>query len=548
ARSTQHAARSTQHAARSTLVSSDVGLKLGILAAALCLGGWNDGQVGVKTEHISSWGSGTLSSPIVVNRDNPWFEGWYSAPPGRWMFAAGTYSHVYSSSPFAGGHLRTFEFAEPSWNSIDDWQTPIRGDSLHGYGGYQTPDEAGWLKWAMRSGNLVPGGLYAATLAYSGPSGPSTWFKLADDVLVVPVVVIAWRKNYPAAGDPQWQDFRTRAAALFDFIPFQGSRTTNWPADWGESSFWFPEPTMWPWTKFESEDPTAYYDPPDDVWTQCGIQFQVVAAFMFDAPKQFEQYCYAGARHFYDADSERNNLIEGAVGQHGRKLLVTDLSPVFAEFGYLACSNFWGNWVVGSATFEIDRADASPPSNLVAHELGHVLLGSGHSSAPGNLMRPAPANDHGLDAFQCSTARAAARDFAARFWTFNRAIGRISAQNPYAPTYIYGEDPGPVSMEYSCCQNGSEKSWEQAGVCLLGGGDILPDQKCTVCCQIQQSPPDARFRPLGGCPEPDVILEDWCDQVCCEIDAQRQLMSRLKCDNTPEAVEVDKSLCSRRSR
>ncbi len=103
-------------------------------------------------------------------------------------------------------------------------------------------------------------------------------------------------------------------------------------------------------------------------------------------------------------------------------------------------------------------------------------------------------------------------------------------------------------MGYSCCQNGSEKSWEQADVCLLGGGEILPDQKCTVCCQVAQSPPDARFRPLGGCPEPDVILEDWCDQVCCEIDTQRLLMSRLKCDSTPGASEVDKSLCGRRSR
>jgi hypothetical protein len=480
-----------------------------------------------------------MNDPVIVSRDNPWFEGWYNAPPGRWLSAAGTYSHVYGASPFAGGFIRTWEFSEPGWSAFDDWQTPIRGDVLAGYGGFQTSDELGWLSWAVRAGNLVPGGLYAVALANSAGPSASTWYKLDDNVLVVPVVVIAWHTNNIYAGSAAAQDYRSRASALFDFIPFRGSRTSNWPTDWLE-------PSVWPWTKTQADDPTADYDPPDDVWSQCGIQFQVVRVFRF--PFDFSASpCQAHEHNFADPTTVRDPLIDSAIGPVERAILVDELAPVFANFGYLNCANFFGNAVPEKKVIELDRADLPPPSNLVAHELGHVLLGAGHHSSPQNLMAAAPANAHALTEAQCQSARVVARDLAARFWDYNAKTRRIRAQNPHTPVYVYGEDPVSISTQQSCCEFSGEKSWTTAGECVGVGGEILPDAKCTECCEVSQIPLIGRFKPLDECPDERVRPDVKCDKVCCSLATpmgnQFQFMSRLQCENTFGATLVATSYC-----
>jgi len=479
-----------------------------------------------------------MTDPIVVNRDNPWLEGWYEAPPGRWMQASGIYSNAYSNSPLAGGFIRTYEFWEPSWNAVDDWQTPIRGDSLAGSNGYQTSSENGWLNWAVRSGNFVPGGLYAVALANANGSAPSTWFKLADSVIVLPVIAISWQVNNQDAGGAAAQDFRTRASALFDFIPFQGSRTSNWPADWAT------DPSSWPWSKHAADDPVAYYDPPDDVWSQCGIQFQVVRTFRFSVAST-NPACYGASPTImtYDAIGQR---ILAAVGPSEWSLIFNDLMPLVANFAYMNCANFFGNWVVDQKQVEIDRADVFPPSNVVAHELGHWLLGAGHESPP-NLMAAAPANGHALTPTQCADAKAMARDMAARFRIYNEKIGRIRPDNPYAPLYPPGEDPVLVSSQNTCCDTAGVKSWTLDALCISAGGEILPDAKCTECCQVSEYPPDAAFRPLGDCPVGQLLPTAQCDAVCCAVEGrggpQYSKISRLACDSTPGATLVSMSYC-----
>lgn len=501
--------------------------------------GWSNNQAGVKMSHISSWGAGTMTDPIVVNRDNPWLEGWYEAPPGRWMQASGTYSNAYSSSPFAGGFIRTYEFWEPSWNAVDDWQTPIRGDSLAGFNGYQTSGENGWLNWAVRSGNFVPGGLYAVALANANGPTPSTWFKLADDVIVLPVIAISWQVDNQDAGGASAQDFRTRASALFDFIPFQGSRTSNWPADWTT------DPSSWPWSKHAADDPTAYYDPPDDIWSQCGIQFQVVRTFRF-MKSNADIGCSEGGANLASYNDIGQRIL-AAVGASQWSLIFDELNPLVVNFAHVNCPYWFGNWVVNHKQVEIDRADLLPPSNVVAHELGHWLVGSGHHSSAQNLMAATPANAHGLTQSQCDAARTTARDMAARFRAYNEKIGRIRPGNPYTPLYPPGEDPVLLSSQNTCCETAGEKSRTLADLCLGAGGEILPDSKCTDCCQISEYPPNAAFRPLGDCPAPQLLPTAQCEAVCCAVAGrggpQYSKVSRLACDTTPGAALVSMSYC-----
>ncbi len=449
------------------------------------------------------------------------------------MSAGGVYSHQYSNSAFAGGFLRTFEFWDQGLTAVDDWQTPIRGIT-----GYQSSSQ-GWLNWAVRAGNFVPGGVYATTLANGTGPSPSTWFKLADDVIVLPVIVVSRISSAPAWGPESAQDYRTRALALFDFIPFQGSRTSNWPADWNP-------PSSHPWNKTAAADPVGTFDPPDDIWEQCGIQFQVIRAFKFPQPAPPTLPCQVASPQLKSYGEIGLEDIRPAVGESEYSLIFDQLHPLVVSFGYANCSNWYGQYIPGQNLVEIDLADAAPPRVLIAHELGHIIFGAGHDGDPNNLM-VGTLTGQALRPVQCEQARDWARGLSAGFRDFNEKIGRIRPENPYTPLYASFEDPSIISWDNTCCDVGGSKSWTNAGLCISSGGDILPDWKCTECCQISSSPPDAAFRPLGDCPAPQVLSADKCDTVCCQVEGRGGpayvKKSRLACDTTPGAEVAPSYLC-----
>jgi len=171
----------------------------------LGISGWNDtgcggggplptGDNGVSVEptHVDGLASGKPSNPIVVNRDNPWFQGWHSAPAGSWATGSGSiYANEFDGS--CGGKglgtVSLYEFA-PRPYEVDAWQTPLRPIF-----GHQSTSAFGqtWLNWAVRTGNFVPDDEYAVTQQNcAGHTKPATWFRLASDVLVVPVILISW--------------------------------------------------------------------------------------------------------------------------------------------------------------------------------------------------------------------------------------------------------------------------------------------------------------------------------------------------------------------
>ncbi len=397
----------------------------------LGISGWNDtgcggggpfptGDNGVSVEptHVDGLASGKPSNPIVVTRDNPWFQGWYSAPAGSWATGSGSiYSNVFDGS--CGGKglgtLSLYEFA-PRPYEVDAWQTPLRPIF-----GHQSTGAFGqtWLNWAVRTGNFVPDNDYAVTQQNcAGHTKPATWFRLASDVLVVPVILISWLHHAPGAGTPAEQDFRNRGRALFDFIPFHGGLTDTVPPGWNPK---------------KSASPTAEYEPPDDVWSQCRIQFQVLATLMFERRNIPDlNQCYPHVNHF-ELKKERDKLIAKELGPAASGL-IEQLEPVVASFGYLNCP-WTGNTVVDEHVAEVDSA---PPGfhdvrMVPAHELGHVLLGGGHEGPPSNLMYGDGDPGTELTDAQCAEARANAAEFAERYRTYNEAIGRATPLTGLAP-------------------------------------------------------------------------------------------------------------------
>lgn len=512
-------------------------LKLGIAASAVALIAWTDQQVGIKVAHIGQWGSGTLEDPLVVTRDNPWLEGWFSAGAGEWASATGTYSHVYDGSCIQA--LAVTEFGGAGY--LDKWVTP--GRPPEGY--QQTGVRYGtdWLGWAARTGNLVPGNTYAAFQinTCAGQSASSTYFKLATDVIVVPVIVFGW--IIPELGGEAWQDYRARGRANFDYIPFKGNHVTTAPSGWIPPA---------------SDDPTVDFDAPDDIWSQCGIQLQVVrtvkgytneALNYPDCEENSLHRLYAdltGVSYSHDSaklaalQAEYPNNPEVAQQLYG---LLNELQPLIVDFGFAGCPYFYGKTDWQSSLVQIDNGGA--PRNVVAHEIAHALTHDTTHHPEPNLLCAGYCDGTVLTPEQCATARTHALDFANRFRTYNEKIGRIPHSNPLTPTYPADQDPGSASMEQSCCSFEDTVSWMPAAACLsAAGGNVVPDYDCTECCLLSLSPAEVRWMGPGQCPPNAVVKNDLCKTVCCSTASGYEELALAECNGPPvNGQAVAKSLC-----
>ncbi|MBK7584443.1 MAG: hypothetical protein IPI67_30090 [Myxococcales bacterium] len=388
---------------------------------------------------------------------------------------------------------------------------PVQGSqSTGGWSGTQ-------LNWAVRTGNLIPENSYAVAQAHlcGGiglyPSPSATWFQLAPDVLVVPVVLISWIKTQPLAGPASEQDFLARGRALIDYIPFKGSNINSAPN---------------PWNAADTAAPELWYEPPDDIWTQCGIQFQVVAGFKFDAEHESSPCDPNPQVMEFAEEASIRDLVAAAIGEPAKALLLDELQPAFAEFGFAHCSNYRGK-TSKNVHAQIDRED-SDQATVLAHELGHVLLGAGHVSDPANLMCGAqPCNGHTLTPNDCSVARTKAAEFAERFRTYNRKLGRVPSSNPLTPLYPDPsiQDPAVVSFQWTCCENGGGKYWAPMMMCP---GTALPDAACTECCVVSENPLAVQFMRLGSCGGA-TLAADQCTLVCCGAGAGAGFVAKAEC-------------------
>ncbi len=283
----------------------------------------------------------------MVSRDNPELQGWFDWEQGNWTWAEGTYSHLFEWGGGAGAFLRTYEY-RGSGEHVDDWVALLRP-----WAGYWSSPPSDFVSWGFRTGALVPQDYYRFIKVHTtngwsstrqAPTGaqysPSKWIKLDDNVLVVPVVIVDWRYAGWAANDR-----RERVRSMIDFMPYGAS---NFPYFYSEPFF----------SHEQTVNPEAYEVPPDEIWTACDIQFQVIGAVECESSR-VEPNCDQGATIpvFWGEQAERDACIQDALEQsevEGQPLVAAALkqaldalSPMYLEFGDGACPGFYGKAPIG---------------------------------------------------------------------------------------------------------------------------------------------------------------------------------------------------------
>jgi hypothetical protein len=500
-------------------------LLAGTLAGASPSGcnGWDN--VGVLNAHLDASSpdaqDASFENPVLVTRDNPWFVGAFFSEPG---VSSEVGPHAYS----AHGHWNGLEGAvelEELWSptvGVAIQQLPILPLQP-----YQGPGQA---TWGSRSGDLVHGNVYGAELHASDGSAIDSkrrlYARLAPEVRLVPVVVISWKK---AGSDPSFIDHTHVAKSLFDFIPYDAPR--HQPSELSPSGVLTPNHPGHGITP-----PTLWETPPDDVWTQCGVQFQVVTSYVFELPSGYSPKCNANSTTFpYLPDVQ--SRIEAADPVLG-SAIVDLLAPIYVAYGdFGTCAGaqgYTGKVVGGLPLVEVHYARTRVTTS---HEIGHVLLGAAHASqngAPiqGNLMRVNPSDgDTDLTAAQCEKAREAAEAYDERYRSFNRTSGRT---NPgiFAGGFLGGggQSTGPASLDElprQCCKIASTGVTYAAAFCGIGA-TLTADAECQTCC-ANDAFDDAATSWEDDCPEPARLGDAECEEICCSEFDPSQLVSRYAC-------------------
>lgn len=431
-------------------------------------------------------------APVYSERDNPQLAGAFNWQSGQSSRASGSFG---SDGEWAGvaGYL-----------TVDEWQHDGgRFGEIQYLRMLPRPGEfsgPGVAVWNTQGANLVVGNTLEIGVAHGSlPTALTTspkplWVKLAPTVLLVPVLVLSWFfPRTPGDADREVELARAR----FDFEPLRSSAS---------------ELSVVP-------SPDHSQTPPDDVFAQCGIQFQLVGAYRedFDTPGAQVACGNSGcliSSEPLDLDQEatiERLRTDGKIDEAGRTALLR-LSPLQVHYGRFDCSAWWGKACNGIAN--VDN-DFGVPRRTTAHELGHLLIGPGHTADPSNLMASSGAGTS-LTPAQCATARTAATSLAARFARLHLEGGRV-----HPP--FYDSHQFPVSASAVCCLRDGIPRWEGEAFCRWSLGSRLPAEYCVpdpeVCCVSASGlSVDALEVPLSSCSGEVFNTPAPCTQACCLVD------------------------------
>lgn len=449
-------------------------------------------------------GSGTWKDPFVVRRDN--------LSVGGTLEIGDKTTSATVSSPFLtdgrwknlSGHFAIDEEREHQWHYT--WQyTPLLPGSAF--------DGPGSARYGTRAGSMVHGNRYVVSMKASSDAGESfsfndTTVKLSDDVAVVPVVIVSW-KNPKGQSNDNFVDETVRARTMFDFNPVAtvsaSSPASYFRLDHSEMKALplLAKDPLGPWEidgpiSSSIPPPDAIELPPDEIWQQCGIQFQVVAQFTFRLPEDWKNDCNVNALSLADAEWRVYDALAGTPAL--RDYLVKDLKPIYVSYGDLAdCATGWGSHSFVGNTPGKNRfieINFARHRNTTAHELGHALkldhLYEGGATVEGNLMRENPRDEQKLTDAQCKAARYEAMVLSQRYDQFNINTGRVYSELPPLPPSQSGGgseqtpiDPGSGTTDICCkAKDASDVAWTKAGTCA---GNQVDDAMCLVgCCSIDK--------------------------------------------------------------
>lgn len=476
--------------------------------------------------------------PVEVFVDNPHFVGGFSpVVTGAHGEATGDYSEQWSWSHPAPFDLGAFTYFAPPTQFMSQ-----AGSVYPVPPGGAAPAP---LLWQRRGGTIWPGATFSATSGFDGtqPEGMPRplWLKLSEEVLTVPVLVIGW---YNAAGvvtKERAEPWVYSVLAGVDFAPGSDPAALT-----GE----FASPTHLDFV------PVI---PPDDIWAQCGIQFQVVLGLLLQRSSGASQFCEPGSQSFADDHGHLLDRIRDIVGDDAYNQLFPDVNPLIVQVGELDCSDFYAQWVPNTTEIELVLPwDGNQATNL-AHELGHALLSTTNhtgNSGEGNLMARGSANtDVKLEAPQCDTARANAKGHAKAYREYLRTLGRTPLPTPDTLPPEPPEVRYPRVMTASrlraldpprCCVVDGAVSDTTAVLCHYRGGS-LGGNECTVCCaEIDPAAHDPGANTFSirkinrdAC-EPSRRLDlASCDDACCDYGSDFDVkvgISRYEClASNPEA-------------
>ena len=461
----------------------------------------------------------TFENPVVVTQDNPDWMGQLILPAGVSSVSQQSYSAdgVWTN---LSGELSLSEFRRPT-HLYQVQSLPV----LPRPGSYSGP---GITSWGTRGGGLVHRNTYRAELSleagapnsYPFDSGRPLFAKLSDDVALVPIVLISWKLP---GNDPTFYDQTLPGNSLFDFIP----------------------PVGYPINR-----PDLYEEPPDELWHECGVQFQVVASFVFELPAGFDPGLHCGVQSAtFAGQSQIHTRVRDATAWHPYlgDWIVDELMPIYVAYGELgSCSSGFGGYlgkrIPGTYLIEIDFQRSGV---ITSHELGHVLLGQNHSPEPANLMTDFPgASDRGLTDAQCEQAHATASYFSERFEDYNYRIGRVDGEIttgfaeappgevPFGPFGVPSPpvpETGPVAASLQCCLNQRSGLTYQDYTCGIGAIPV-PDSMCEICC-YEEGPHEVAMTLESECPVADIRPDAQCDEICCSTWGDTTPVSRFACDD-----------------
>jgi len=490
-------------------------------------------SIGLQDEHLEPSSTDVANTsptkPALVTRDNPGFKGVLGIDSDN--VTAASSKHYNADGRWT--NLRSVIYLDTYLDGVlDSVEKRTVGPLLPANGTFASP---GSVAWGTQFGELLHGNTYKATVFARASSGETLqseqplYLKLSDTVAVVPVVLINWRKR----DDPNYLDYWAIGKNVLDFIPFH-------QPDW--------IPPQLSLTQIETpNDPSGNIVPPDyggmippdDLWTQCGVQFQVILSFDFELPSDWEPLCSPFVQRSFPHPAP---LVRAALGPVSGPFVVDGLQPVYLSYGNLhPCSDEIQGGFKGATSVDHATVSYQGAGPITAHELGHTLLGPAHATtcnvpdengnvtlwplcAPiqGNLMRENPdVYDTAIAPSQCKSAYDGALPYSHRYDAFNWKLGR--SRRP--ETTLIEELPavydgvtlpvgGHVLAEPMCCSVGDSFFVTNRDQCELDGGTLADPVECEKCCVSGGS---ATLRFADQCfPEEESLQEKSdCDRICC---------------------------------